>query len=102
MENIISFYEKLIIKEVTFEMGDSTVSAKCDLIVQGNTIETETGKNLHKTAERRKEVKERAPMYVKDVQPVKELKEETSEVGDVLEEEISKMKKMFSYNEKTQ
>lgn len=41
MENIISFYEKLIIKEVTYEMGDSTVSAKCDLIVQGNTIETE-------------------------------------------------------------
>ena len=41
MENIISFYEKLIIKEVTYEMGDSRVSAKCDLIVQGNTIETE-------------------------------------------------------------
>ncbi|MFT5819613.1 MAG: hypothetical protein ACI8ZM_000838 [Crocinitomix sp.] len=41
MENIISFYEKLIIKEVTYEMGDSTVNAKCDLIVQGNTIETE-------------------------------------------------------------
>ena len=68
----------------------------------GNTIETETGKNLHKTAEKRKEVKEKAPMYVKDVQPVKELKEETSEVENVLQEEISKMKNMFSYNEKTQ
>ncbi len=41
MENIISFYEKLIIKEVTYEMGDATVSAKCDLIVQGNKVETE-------------------------------------------------------------
>jgi len=41
-------------------------------------------------------------MYVKDVQPVKELKEETSEVENVLQEEISKMKNMFSYNEKTQ
>lgn len=78
--------------------GDSTMGNADG----GNTIETETGKNLHKTAERRKEVKEKAPMYVKDVQPVKELKEETSEVGNVLQEEISKMKKMFSYNEKTQ
>ena len=78
--------------------GDSTMGNADG----GNTIETETGKNLHKTAERRKEVKEKAPMYVKDVQPVKELKEETSEVKGVLEEEISKMKKMFSYNEKTQ
>lgn len=78
--------------------GDSTMGNADG----GNTIETETGKNLHKTAERRKEVKEKAPMYVKDVQPVKELKEETSEVENVLQEEISKMKNMFSYNEKTQ
>lgn len=41
MENIISIYEKLIIKEVTYEMGDRIVNAKCDLLVQGNTIETE-------------------------------------------------------------
>ena len=41
-------------------------------------------------------------MYVKDVQPIKELKEEVSKVNNVLEEEINKMKNMFSYNEKTQ
>jgi len=41
MENIISFYEKLIIKEVTYETGDRIVNAKCDLIVQGETIQTE-------------------------------------------------------------
>ena len=78
--------------------GDSTMGNA----EGGNTIKTDTGEEINKVAEKRKEVKEKAPMYVKDVQPVKELKEETSEVKNVLEEEISKMKKMFSYNEKTQ
>lgn len=41
MENIISIYEKLIIKEVTYEMGDQIVNAKCDLVVQGEIIPTE-------------------------------------------------------------
>jgi len=41
MDTIISIYEKLIIKEVTYEMGDNIVRAKCDLIVQGALIETE-------------------------------------------------------------
>ena len=78
--------------------GDSTMGNADG----GNTIPTETGKNLAKTAERRKEVKEKAPMYVKDVQPVKVVKEESNDVQSVLEEEISKMKNLLSYNEKTQ
>lgn len=41
MDNIISIYEKLIIKEVTYETGDNIVSAKCDLITHGERIETE-------------------------------------------------------------
>jgi hypothetical protein len=41
MENIISIYEKLIIKEVTYETGDRIVKAKCDIVVQGEVIETE-------------------------------------------------------------
>lgn len=41
MENIISIYEKLIIKEVTYEAGDRTVKAKCDVIVKGRVIPTE-------------------------------------------------------------
>ena len=40
----------------------------------GNTIPTKTGENLQKTAEKRKEYKENAPMYVKDLQPVKSSK----------------------------
>jgi len=41
MEQIIPFYEKLIIKEVTYESGDPIVRATCELIVKGKTIETE-------------------------------------------------------------
>jgi len=79
--------------------GDSTMGNADG----GNTIPTETGKNLHKTAKRRKDVKERSPMYVKDVQPVKKkINEETSKVKNVLEEEINKMKNLLSYDQKTQ
>ncbi len=41
MDQIISLYEKLVIKEVTYESGDPIVRATCDLIVKGKTIETE-------------------------------------------------------------
>lgn len=48
-------------------------------------------------------------MYVKDVQPVKIVKESKEDLTEtveekksVLEEEIQKMKKLSSYNEKTQ
>ena len=78
--------------------GDSTMGNADG----GNTIPTKTGKNLQAIAEKRKKYKKEAPMYVKDVQPIKELKEEVSKVNNVLEEEINKMKNMFSYNEKTQ
>jgi len=78
--------------------GDSTMGNAQG----GNTIPTDTGKNLSATAEKRKKHKENAPMYVKDVQPVKVVKETTEEKKSVLEEEIQKMKKLTSYNEKTQ
>lgn len=76
--------------------GDSTMGNADG----GNTVKTDTGKNLQKTAEKRKKYKEEAPMYVKDVQPVNEEKEDESK--KVLSEEIEKMKKLSSYNEKTQ
>ena len=41
-------------------------------------------------------------MYVKDVQPVKVVNEQEEKKNDVLEEEIKKMMKLSSYNEKTQ
>ena len=78
--------------------GDSTMGNAQG----GNTIPTDTGKNLAATAEKRKKHKEDAPMYVKDLQPVKVVKESTDEKKNVLEEEIQKMKKLTSYNEKTQ
>jgi hypothetical protein len=41
METTISIYEKLIIKEVTYEMGDQTVKANCEVILKGQVIKTE-------------------------------------------------------------
>jgi hypothetical protein len=41
METTISIYEKLIIKEVTYEMGDQTVKANCEVILMGQVIKTE-------------------------------------------------------------
>jgi hypothetical protein len=78
--------------------GDSTMGNADG----GNTIPTKTGENLAKAAEKRKEMKEKAPMYVKDVQPVKVVKESKEEKNVLLEEEIKKMMKLSSYNEKTQ
>jgi hypothetical protein len=85
--------------------GDSTMGNADG----GNTIPTDTGKNIAKTAEKRKKRDEEKPMYVKDVQPVKIVKESKEDLTEtveekksVLEEEIQKMKKLSSYNEKTQ
>jgi hypothetical protein len=70
----------------------------------GNTIPTETGKNLSKTAEKRKERNENQPMYKKDIQPVKSVNEEkeSKEESNVLQEEIKRLKDLSNYNEKTQ
>ena len=71
-------------------------------------VPTETGKNLAKTAEKRKDRYENQPMYKKDIQPVKVVKEEKEELTEskektnVLEEEIQRLKDLSNYNEKTQ
>lgn len=41
MENIISIYDQLIVKEVSYEAGDSVVKAFCDIIVKGKRIPSE-------------------------------------------------------------
>ncbi len=41
MDTIISIYEKIEIKEITFETGDNTVHAKCDILANGQRISTE-------------------------------------------------------------
>lgn len=85
--------------------GDSTMGNADG----GNTIPSDTGKKLAATAEKRKDRYENQPMYKKDIQPVKVVSEEKEEITEtveeknsVLEEEIQKMKKIASYNEKTQ
>ena len=80
--------------------GDSTMGNADG----GNTIPTETGKNLSKTAEKRKERNENQPMYKKDIQPVKSVNEEkeSKEESNVLQEEIKRLKDLSNYNEKTQ
>jgi hypothetical protein len=63
----------------------------------GNTIETKTGENLAKAAETKKKAKKEMPMYKKEPQPVKIVKE-----NKLIAEEILKIKKTYNYNEKTQ
>ena len=67
-----------------------------------NVVKSDLGKKLAKQAERKEKKEEEAPMYNKDAQPVKEVNESEENVSSVLKEEIEKMKKMASYNKKTQ
>lgn len=41
MGTILSIQEKLIIREVTYEAGDSYVKATCDIISKGKAIQSE-------------------------------------------------------------
>jgi hypothetical protein len=67
-----------------------------------NVIKSDTGKNLLKKVLRKDKKEEEAPMYNKDVQPVKNVNESTFKFTDLLNEEIGKMKKIASYDKKTQ
>jgi ribosomal protein L32 len=80
--------------EGSTKMGNSQDAA--------NVVKSDLGKKLVKQAERKKKKEDGAPMYNKDAQPVKEVNETKNEVSSVLKEEIEKIKKMASYNKKTQ
>ena len=67
-----------------------------------NVIKTDTGKNLLKKVLRKDKKEDEAPMYHKDVQPSREVNESSFKFSDLLNEEISKMKNIASYNKKTQ
>lgn len=41
METILSIYDKILIKEVTYELGDDRVSALCQIEVNGRKFDTE-------------------------------------------------------------
>jgi len=67
-----------------------------------NAVKTDTGKNLLKKVLRKDKKEDEEPMYKKDVQPVKSVNESKSKFSDLLNEEISKMKNIASYDKKTQ
>jgi hypothetical protein len=79
--------------------GDSKMGNSQDA---ANVVKSDLGKKLAKKAERKEKKEEGAPMYNKDVQPVKEVNESEEKSSSILKEEIEKMKKMASYNKKTQ
>ncbi len=79
--------------------GDSKMGNSQDA---ANVVKSDLGKKLAKKAERKEKKEDAAPMYNKDAQPVKEVNESVKPISNILMEEIEKMKKMASYNQKTQ
>jgi len=79
--------------------GDSKMGNSQDA---ANVVKSDLGKKLAKKAERKEKKEKDAPMYNKDAQPVKEVNESVNPISNILMEEIEKMKKMASYNQKTQ
>jgi hypothetical protein len=67
-----------------------------------NVVKSNLGKEITKNSERKMKKEKEAPMYKKDPQPVKIVKESTIKFSNILEEEIKKMNKISSYNKKTQ
>jgi hypothetical protein len=76
-----------------------------------NTIDTKTGDDLIKKANRKKKKEDAAPMYKKDVQPTgkqdddgeADLKGNALNESDiVLENEMAKIKKLYTYSDRTQ
>jgi hypothetical protein len=79
--------------------GDSTMGNSQDA---ANVVKSDLGKNIMKQAERKAKKEKSAPMYNKDVQPVKEVNESEMKFTSLLNEELDKMKKIATYNKKTQ
>ena len=79
--------------------GDSTMGNSQDA---GNVVKSDLGKKIADKVERKKQQKKDMVMYNKDVQPVKIVKESTTDFQSILNEEIEKMKKIANYDKKTQ
>ena len=72
-----------------------------------NVIKTDTGKNIGKTSEKKKEIEKKAKEVSwghswKSPEEVVIVKESKTNMSSILEEEIKRMKKMYGYDEKTQ
>lgn len=69
---------------------------------EGNVIPTpETGKKIEKQAKDRKKDKDDRKLYQKEKVPVN-VNENNVSFGNIINEEVEKMKKLFTYNKKTQ
>lgn len=79
--------------------GDSTMGNSQDA---ANVVKSDLGKKIADKVERKKQQKKDMVMYNKDVQPVKIVKESTTDFQSILNEEIEKMKKIANYDKKTQ
>ncbi len=79
--------------------GHSTMGNSQDA---ANVVKSDLGKQVAKNAERKEKKRKAAPMYNKDAQPAKIVKESEKKVPGVLLEEMSKMKHLSFYNKKTQ
>jgi hypothetical protein len=86
--------------------GDSTTGNSQDA---ANVIKSDLGKKMAKAAKRKIEKVHDMPMYIKDPAPTREvgkhkphIAEGKDESKQVINEEIQRMKDMFTYNKKTQ
>ena len=81
--------------------GDTTMGNAQEA---GNAIKTDTGEKRLKSRERRLQVKKDEPIYEKRAVSVKTVdkKEPTRSLHESVQKDIERMKRMASYNEKTQ
>lgn len=81
--------------------GDPTMGNSQDA---GGIVKTKTGENILKSMKKRREGLRKEPIYPKEAVPVDTTPEPKlgRPVNEAVEEEIKKMKRMSSYNEKTQ
>lgn len=74
--------------------GDPTMGNSTEY---GNAIKSDLGDNVIKQAKRKKEKEDGRPLYPKDPQPVKLVRDKKT-----VSEEIQRMKEMYTYYKKTQ
>jgi hypothetical protein len=67
-----------------------------------NVVPSKLGEKIIKKVKRKDKEEGKMPMYNKDVQPSREVKESEQAAENVISEEIQRMKQMASYNKKTQ
>lgn len=72
-----------------------------------NVVKTDTGKNIGKTSEKKKEIEKKSKEVSwghswKSPEEVVIVKESKTNMSSILEEEIKRMKKIYGYDEKTQ